>query len=70
MKLTHLLIPAAVVAAGLFAQQGPPQGAPPVTEVKAYLSLTDSQITSLTQLRQQEPRRDPDGGAVAAGQRD
>jgi len=65
MKIYQMLA-GLVVAAGLVAQPGPggfrPGGAPGAgpgqgptfTELKAYLTLTDAQVTSLQQLRQQE----------------
>lgn len=61
---TYQLVAGLVLAAGLMAQPGPgglgpggpggPQGAPTFTELKAYLTLTDAQVSSLQQLRQQE----------------
>lgn len=63
---TYQLVVGLALAAGLMAQPGPggfgpggfgpggPQGAPTFTELKAYLTLTDAQVTSLQELRRQE----------------
>ncbi|MBL8296308.1 MAG: Spy/CpxP family protein refolding chaperone [Bryobacterales bacterium] len=64
MKM-YQMVAGLAVAAGLMAQPGPGgfggpggpgggPGTPTFTEIKAYLTLTDSQVTSLQQLRQQE----------------
>ena len=56
MRLTILMFAAAAVAAPLAIAQPPsgPPAAPPIDAVKAYLSLTDSQLASLATIRQNE----------------
>lgn len=55
MKTSRYIISMLVAGWVLCAQPGPPMGGlPPVDEVKTYLTLTDAQIQSLQQLRQQE----------------
>jgi len=56
MRLTTLMFAAAALAAPLAIAQLPsgPPAAPPIDAVKAYLSLTDSQLASLATIRQNE----------------
>lgn len=52
--MKKVLLAMSLSAAWMMAQPGAASAAPTFTEVKAALSLTDAQVTSLTQIRQAE----------------